>query len=261
MSTPYIVVEVNKQDFDAFTQPYTDGQGNEFTFTSKETYRIAELLIDYILHEVTRPANVKVIMIVSKTELDDSVGVSETLSQTSTAAPDIISDTIAVTETTEHPLNLPISFTVGMHGLTVGAPTIGLINSLSHVDAPTVGQFGMYDEYAPDGRSFSYSVLPSSGSFLSGFYYSVPFHVRTPSVVSITTNVTATILGQTNIGGAFITLGTVPANQTYVYRTYDVQYLKIRTTVQQSGISVSVTWETQLDNTQQQSTNKLVKIN
>jgi hypothetical protein len=242
MSTPYIVVEVNKQDFDAFTQPYTDGQGNEFTFTSKETYRIAELLINYILHEVTRPANVKVIMIVAKTELDSDWSISDVLTQTATAQPTSISEIINFTDLETHNATNTNPLVVGTPGLTIGAPSLHLINGMSGTVMPVVGQATVTAPYEVNNTQFTYSMIQSTGTLNAGVYSSVQLHMRTPSTITISSNVTLTIWGKQTHDGVYSSMGSVSAGQTRTYESYDVQYVQLRSSSSLLGVTANVTW-------------------
>jgi len=62
MSTPYIAVRLYGENFEKFTQPVVDDDGNVYSYTETEKYRVANLLIQYLFHDLMRPANVKVLL-------------------------------------------------------------------------------------------------------------------------------------------------------------------------------------------------------
>jgi len=70
IKVPYIKIIVTSEDFDLFTQPYTEN-GNTYTYDTTEEFEILTYIRNYFL-DVIRPANVAILEISTPFQLSDT---------------------------------------------------------------------------------------------------------------------------------------------------------------------------------------------
>ena len=70
VKVPYLKIIVTSEDFDLFTQPYTDN-GNSYTYDTTEEFEILTYIRNYFL-DVIRPANVAILEISTPFALSDT---------------------------------------------------------------------------------------------------------------------------------------------------------------------------------------------
>ena len=72
IKTPYIRIRVKEEDYQLFTDPYTDSKGTTYEYTETEKFAITQEAITYFL-EQSRPANVVIIDISTPLSIADDV--------------------------------------------------------------------------------------------------------------------------------------------------------------------------------------------
>ena len=68
---PYFKVTITAEDYGVFTEDYTDGDGNTYSYTETERFEIIQNIINYF-RDVGRPANVAIIELATPFNLDDA---------------------------------------------------------------------------------------------------------------------------------------------------------------------------------------------
>lgn len=157
MSTPYLLIEINQQDYLKFTAPYVGEDGETYSYTESESFRITEILINYLLHQYVRPSHVRILSIAAELTEFDYLSAEETFEQVITSNPEIFADDNELEETetdivTADPTVYPMTY--GDIAYTYGAPTAHPVNSLSGITPPSYGDVILSGTHFRDTQEF-----------------------------------------------------------------------------------------------------------
>lgn len=142
MATPYLLIQINEQDYFKFTAPYIGSDGETYEYTDGESFRTTQILINYLLHQYVRPSNVRILSIATSLSESDELSEEDIFQQVITVNPDIFADDVGVSENIDETVTVDASqypLEYGNTHYTYGAPTAQPINSLSAVTPPTYG--------------------------------------------------------------------------------------------------------------------------
>lgn len=254
MKTPYIIVEVNAQDYDKFTQPYED-DGIIYNYTESETYQIAETLINYFLFDSVRPSPIKVILIASRIKEEDTFFVSESLNDEFTSEPlELGVEQSDITDLESYGMTLDTDsdlYEIGTAGLYVGSPSFMPVNSLSVIPMGAIGDLRTEYEFDVASDTWNYTISHDESYFTEhavGEFVSPPYPLRTPCSFDVTVNQTgATLQVAVGVDDDFVDWGVLSTGTTSFTASHDYNRIRVKTS-DASGISVTVTttWESQV---------------
>lgn len=169
--TPYIIVRVGDQGYNTVTDPYIGSDGQQYEYTPAEAFQVANDLIDYFLYQLSRPANVRIIIVALQEFTPEELAVTETYDDTNVTHPPVdfgderftVSEESSFAETTTYP-----ELVIGDIAATMGTE-LAWENQLSVTDrAPLIGDvsgdYGILpiDEWAVYTTS-TYIDVPNAG--------------------------------------------------------------------------------------------------
>lgn len=241
ISTPYIIVNVDSEDYDKFTRPYVASDGTVYSYTTREKFSITQTLIEYLLYEFVRPANVRILLVVSEYEDYDQLHLNESAFSLDAVAEPWDNTEYPLVESTEVstiPITAPV---IGTENFLVGAPSYLPHNSMMQADKIRIGQGPTIDLVAHHGV-FDYWNLPISVNDLGGGIYETPAVVlRTPSSIVVDVDETVTMYGRISVEHSYVDVGTLSSGS-HVIDTFDYLNIKFRTTSLQATINTRITW-------------------
>lgn len=263
ISTPYVVVEVSGQNFEKFTAPYIGDDGKTYTYTSKETYNTAEMLIDYLLHNFTRPANVKILMIASREEEFDVLEFDDVIEEAFNAEPQGFTERFQPSEYEEYDASMDRAPVIGDDFLYIGMPSLLLTNSMVGYQEYKIGDPIPTGEFIIDSGEFIYETGTLVFAQENGLYVTKEFQIRTPSRIRVNMPVTSSINieGKKDLWSGWERLeNTVTNNE--VFELYDVNYIRFVSDFDLVGThEADIKWLPQTSLTQQQTTASLRQVN
>lgn len=247
ISTPYIVVKVDSEDYDRFTRPYVASDGTLYSYTTREKFNIAQTLIEFLLFEFVRPANVKIILLTSAYEDRDQLHINDSYQTETTAQPIDTEEsfTLLDSENGTLPITVPV---IGTLNFYIGAPSYLPYNSLMQCDSIKVGQESPIDIIANNGTfeywRMNYEVFDMGG----GMYETDPILLRSPSIVVLSVDADTTIFGRHSIEHDYVEVGQI-TDGVYTIRVFDYINLKFRTSTLDAKVNTRVIWEEPNDHT------------
>lgn len=132
---PYVIVRITDQDFNVATEPYVDPEtGEEYEYGLPEEYRAVESLIEYFLYNTARPASVRILLVASAQQIDESIIASESFSQIPEHEPTPEQSTVGYSDPLTDALVGEVT------ALNVGDPV------LAGAKSPYFSQFGVVGE-------------------------------------------------------------------------------------------------------------------
>lgn len=178
LATPYIVIKVSGSDFDKFTQPYVGQDGEVYSYTSKESYKTVGLLLEYLLHNFTRPANVAILMI-------------------SAASAEEEDDTITLNQEEDSVINISGQMLIGDY-YVIGAPSSMTTNSITSLRSLGIGEFYTPSDtfiYSTDEFIYTRSDIVMNEVSVDGGteWETEQFITRTPSKIRLTMDVSDSV--------------------------------------------------------------------
>lgn len=245
LKTPYIIVNVNQQDYQKFTQPYTDDQGNEFFYTQSETFAIAETLVNYFLYDTVRPANVKIILISSLEDESDELPITTELEDEFTSQPVEQEDHVTSVDEEDYNLIFTDGFLIGQNSMFIGAPTAFVANSITVVNAPVIGDETYDDQLVVSDTQFSYEFVNIDLEQNGSVFVSDEYPLRTPSTVTIDTDGDITVEARMGYFGDYSEFATISAG-VHSFTSHDLNFIRFVSASDETNITITVNWESQL---------------
>lgn len=239
MSTPYIVIEASEQDVMRFTQPYLAPDGTLYSYTERETFAIAEIMINYLLHEFTRPANVKILLIYTVNKQKDNFQFKDDFRQIvfGDAEHEIEDDFIEFDTNLDYNAEEHLPVLCGDEFAVCGAPTYSRVNSLLGFPEITCGQDKYIGKFVLDDSEFDYEIdLPWKEEMYQDddfnniiHWVTDPVILRTPSTFDIEYGETeqVNIQKKQHLSGDWINDDNIDQPQSGTFETYDVVAIRL----------------------------------
>lgn len=252
ISTPYIVVKVDSEDYDKFTRPYVDEDGNFYSYTDREKFRVAQTIIEYLFFEFIRPANVRIIMVASAYEEADYLNMNDRLVANTTTPPEETTEVLPLMETEESWVGDP-EFFIGSKELFVGMPSYIFDSGLMPLEAPKIGSEGkMGIQTISPEFTYEYVGVPMIETDVgSGLFDSEEVAlIRTPSIVTVISSAPVAIYGKEVTSSDWEWIEDVSSG-THEFRVFDYTNIKLTNYTEDGtpisdgnfNVTIAVTWE------------------
>lgn len=243
LSTPYIIIELAGQTAEQYLPPgYTEDEG----------FRFIQGMLEYLLRDLMRPSNVKILLLVSRTDEENHITLDEEFTQSSTSEPhefDANSEiTVVNTENTVYNGAVP---RIGDPELRIGMPNYLPVNSMTGYQTFQIGwETAPIDmgESVPGHNTFLYSDVDVTFYDDGGTWKSELFVLRTPSRVVITTpgGESINIEGKKTPDSPWESVLTGVNGTGVAYKSYDLHYMRFSSPTEPVGqFDISVEWEDQ----------------
>lgn len=251
ISTPYLVVKVDSEDYDKFTRPYVDDEGNFYSYTDREKFRVAQTIIEYMLYEFVRPANIKIIMVASAYEDKDQYHLNDSMEMDATAVPFDPVEPYPLVDQEASYATAPSHY-IGSEHLFIGMTSYIQYSGLMPLESPKLGTKARFkvQDISP-GFQYEYLDVAMVENGTTGLFDSVnEMLIRTPSIITVSVPKDAAIYGKVVESSDWEWIQDITPG-THEFRVFDYTLLKVTNyttgdVILSDGlfdVNMTVTWE------------------